>query len=279
MMECGITVLIFFLLLTLSECKATLILGVMVGLPIGYGICIIIIMCLIMNYCLVLILLQMMTAYIQKDYERRVYEKHIQLHKVHEKEIEAKYDYIREIRHNLLNRIWSFYGYIESGETDILKQKIEEMDECLKSVGSDFYCCHPGINSILRVKIGKAKAHGIEVSKDISVSSGIVADMDDMGVIIGNLMDNAIEACDKIVEGKKYIYISIKAKKRMMTLYIENSRLAEEGCCLETVKEDKLNHGIGISSVRKLFDKYGGGVKFEGDEDVFKVTGYFNMEV
>ena len=84
----------------------------------------------------------------------------------------------------------------------------------------------------------------------------------DISLILGNLLENAVEGAEKAIK-KKYIKLSVKYDRKNLLINIENSyggklkRVKEE---LRTTKENAANHGIGLASVRRAARKYQGTV-------------------
>lgn len=103
----------------------------------------------------------------------------------------------------------------------------------------------------------------------------------DIGIIIGNALDNAIEACKKLKgkepEAEVYITLSSFIKGKMFFLEVENSF---EGKIIRdkhtefpiTDKSDKKVHGIGLSNIKKTVEKYRGGVDWSVENKKFTLT-------
>ena len=92
--------------------------------------------------------------------------------------------------------------------------------------------------------------------------------------LFGNLLDNAIEACQKIHAGKKEIKTIIERKNDMVFVKISNTVLHEpvmKDGELVTTKDDKGRHGYGLKNVKRIIEKNGGQIQFKMDEKVFSV--------
>ena len=89
-------------------------------------------------------------------------------------------------------------------------------------------------------------------------------------MILGNLLDNAIEAGEKVAN--PYIKLAVTQRNNSITIMIEN-RTSEEtkGGIGKTTKKDKKNHGMGLQSVERLVKKYGGELKLERETGIFRV--------
>lgn len=102
-----------------------------------------------------------------------------------------------------------------------------------------------------------------------------------MGIILNNLLDNTVEACEKLETGKGFIRLSLKRKKQFLLLEVENSfdRAVQAGGKLipATTKQNTLpeiitKHGIGLKNVRDVAERYFGGVNIKVKRDAFHVT-------
>ena len=96
----------------------------------------------------------------------------------------------------------------------------------------------------------------------------------DISILIGNLLDNAIEACEQMQDGKRWILFKLKKRQRSLFIEISNSlgtvpRIKDGE--LFTSKKDKILHGYGLKSVKRIVQKYDGVFSFSVEEETFKV--------
>ena len=94
-----------------------------------------------------------------------------------------------------------------------------------------------------------------------------------MGVILGNLLDNAIEAASK-VNGDKKINVVIYYEKNNLYININNTYNGEiifDGNKYKTTNENKIDHGIGLSSIENALKKYDGEIEISYTESLFTV--------
>ena len=85
----------------------------------------------------------------------------------------------------------------------------------------------------------------------------VSVDIGDMGVLYGNLLDNAIEAAMAVEQEKRYVHVESKFQEGRLLLSIKNSKPSGTSSYQQTSKKDKIKHGRGIRSVRKVAEKYG----------------------
>jgi sensor histidine kinase regulating citrate/malate metabolism len=105
------------------------------------------------------------------------------------------------------------------------------------------------------------------------IPAAIGVNTDDMVVIFGNLLDNAIEASER-VKNSKYIDLFVSYEEGCMILRIRNNfdkvKIDKAGDFV-TRKEDDALHGIGIKSVKSTVAKYDGIIEFATDGTEFTV--------
>lgn len=131
---------------------------------------------------------------------------------------------------------------------------------------------HSIINAILNTKLSFAKSQGIKTlcSSVKQIHAEKIEEID-LCHLIGNMMDNAIEAALKISSEKtKYVEVSITERNAMILITVRNSYedvLIDEG--LSTSKDNKANHGFGVKTIRKIAKKYQGSADFYTEGDLF----------
>ena len=175
--------------------------------------------------------------------------------------------------HDWNNRMQVLNNIAECENVSALKDFVLKMDNKAKMhkvySGSGILI----VDSIINSKLTDAENQNIEVAASVKIPSDIEVDADDMVVILGNLLDNAIEACDR-VNSHKYIKVSLKYKKGCLFINVRNSFdnvIEQINGEYITRKDNKALHGIGLKSVKATIDKYNGGIKFLTDKDEFNV--------
>ena len=126
------------------------------------------------------------------------------------------------------------------------------------------------VDAILNGKVSLMKKHKIAVDITAKLPEHLWISDVDLCVIIGNLLDNAIESCLKIEEKKRYIRIYIAVKKEQFYLSIQNS--AKEELSKEErqyITNKRGEHGFGRKRVKALVDKYGGYLNMQNESGIF----------
>lgn len=179
---------------------------------------------------------------------------------------------IREVKHNLNNQIIVLQSIINQNNIEEANIFINKLLNNTKNLNSGIYANNIAINSILNYKIKQAEKYNIDWSINAQVSDNIKIEHGDLGIIIGNLLDNAIEACCLMEKKeKRFIDVKVHSKNNNIHIYIKNSKnnwLIKE----KTWKEDKKNHGIGIKSIKKIIGKYNGFMENKDCGEYYEVS-------
>ena len=130
------------------------------------------------------------------------------------------------------------------------------------------------VDIIVNSKIAEAEEKKIEFTYDIGQLGSINIQDIDMCALLANLLDNAIEACERLESKGRWIYLKIKREKHMLIIWIENSIIddkKQKEKFFQTSKKDKIIHGLGIKSVNNVFQKYDGYKEYEIEKNIFRM--------
>ena len=161
-------------------------------------------------------------------------------------------------------------------------ERYQEQIQDIRLAEEIIYSANPVVNAILKVKSVKAKEKEIPMQVTTLLPQRVSVDIGDMGVLYGNLLDNAIEAAMAVEQEKRYVHVESKFQEGRLLLSIKNSKPSGTSSCQQTSKKDKIKHGRGIRSVRKVAEKYGGELilKDQGEhfEAVLLLNGIAKLE-
>lgn len=187
-------------------------------------------------------------------------------------DIERYQERIQDIKHDMKNQLMALYGVVELGMDDAIRNALKNMVNEIGMVEESIYSSNPVLNSILKDKASKAKENGIKIRINAFIPKKVTIEPGDMGVLYGNLLDNAIEACCKVNQEERFIEFETKYQKQKLLITIRNSKVPEKNTMLCTTKEDKRAHGRGIQSVRKVAERYNGNVLLKDEQRIFEAN-------
>ena len=203
-----------------------------------------------------------------------------QVHAIQERmeEVEQFYHGIRQMKHEMKNHLTNIKGLVRNGNYEDIEQYIEQMDESMNVFEITIKTGNTVTDVIVNDKQKAAEKQGIRFQSEFSYPKSDGYNAYDIGVIINNLLQNALEACENMTEGKKYIYLSGRQKKKFYLINVKNSFEGEvtfdtkTNLPLSTKGKDISLHGIGLSNVKREVDKYMGDVDIRAKKNEFSVT-------
>lgn len=211
----------------------------------------------------------------QEDYKYEILQAKLSAQERNIKETENSYLEMRKIRHDMKELLESSLVLLNKGKIDDVKEKLSEvlnkriltLKNCEVS-SSDF------INAILNSKISECEENNIIINYEIKGDINIIDEIDSC-MLIGNLLSNSIEASKKI-HNRKFREINLKMQQQndYLVIEVENSieqSVLENNPKLITTKKDSKNHGIGMTSIKSVVEKYNGDMKILESENRFKV--------
>lgn len=232
--------------------------------------------------CFVFEICQKLYESMEVEHENAIFVQQLELIKKHSEEQKEIYERQKEFRHNLKNYCIGLRVSIEHDEKEEALRMLDKIVVQGEPTGENFIDTgNDLIDTLVNYKYAVAKKYGIDVTADILVPDAISkVDCGDLSVILGNLIDNAIEAA-KECERDKRIVISMGVTRGELVIDICNTydkepKTDRQGNFL-TGKEDRGNHGFGIKSVQKAVKKYDGNVLFQTKEGIFEATVIINI--
>lgn len=203
------------------------------------------------------------------NYEKEMLLQEAEAKEQYYKEVEKSSREVQKIKHDFKNMLLAIYGnYIEKNKiSEEISKIINELDESDKKI----YTSNVVINTIINNKISQAEKLNIKTDVNIQVPKSVGFDYKDAGILLGNILDNAIEACEKINKEDRWIKIDMYHQRNTLFIKVCNSKTKEPVNINKSSKRDLYNHGIGVSSIDSIVKKYDGYVEFADKGEKFEV--------
>jgi sensor histidine kinase YesM len=179
---------------------------------------------------------------------------------------------LKEFRHNVKNHVLSLKTLIDNNDNNAASEYLNSVFKNIDFSGGYSKSGNSEIDSILNYKLNKAVSCGVITDVSINVPEKLNIRPFDLSVVLGNLIDNAIEAACKCKE--KFIKLSVELDRNVLYVSISNSfdgKLNYDSGKLATTKDDKENHGMGLSSVQRSLEKYNGAMELRHKGNTFYV--------
>ena len=189
--------------------------------------------------------------------------------KRHLEEVRVIHSEMRGYKHDFHHHLQALKGQLEAGEVERALAYIEQLDRSLQSVDTLLKTGNVTVDAILSAKLAQARAEGIAVEVQASLPDTLTLSDVEISIVIGNLLDNAIEAC-RTASGHKFIRLSLRVKSNMLYFYLLNSAGAKKeklGSLFRTGKTGA--HGFGLHRAEAILKKHGGWVKYNSEDGAF----------
>lgn len=175
------------------------------------------------------------------------------------------------IRHDIKTHFQLLYDMLKKGYSAEAEQYVLDIGIIDRNVQEWVDTGNIALDAVLNAKISSAKEKGINVSINISVPDDLKISSIDLGILFGNLLDNAIESCERVSDSHKEIFLYITYKRNHIICRMENSvseNVNKKSSILESSKKGGF-HGIGIVNINNIVEKYNGAVKFYIEQNAF----------
>lgn len=204
----------------------------------------------------------------QIDRENRIVESYMNASEQFLREIEKRVETTRHYRHDLNNYIQMLEFLMEKeGESETVRNYIQEQKETYVKLNEQKLCDDEFLNTMIQIK--KEECIQKDIKFCVKVEHTDYSGMEEMDKIclFMNLLDNAIEATEKVAEvDERVIQMIVDKKADKLQIYMQNPMQLKEPFSFHTSKTDKENHGIGNIIITKIINKYHGERKTEVDE-------------
>ena len=196
------------------------------------------------------------------EYQTEQSEKHLN-------EVRSIHNEMRGYKHDFHHHLQTLKGQLEAGEVDRALAYIEQLDSQLMNVDTLLKTGNVSLDAVLSAKLAQAKAENIAVTVKANVPDTLTVSDVELSIIVGNLLDNAIEAC-RMAVGERFIRIFMSMKGNMLYFSMLNAASAKRkktGSLFATHKNGV--HGFGLRRAEAIIEEHGGWVKYNSEDGAF----------
>lgn len=202
--------------------------------------------------------------------------------------LKEQYRSMESLRHDMKNHLIALGGFVRNRQWEPAERYLDNLARAGGMEGGEAVTGNPAVDALFYHKGKQAERLGILWQWDVCVlpSPCPVRDLD-LCIILGNILDNALEACQRMQgEEKKapFIRLHMAMVKRCLLLEVKNSASKEHPPVMEGLdcqgrgpwrtskKENPGEHGLGLSNVREAVEHYDGAIRIEAEEPTGVVT-------
>ena len=212
--------------------------------------------------------------------QNSMYKKQFELVKQSEERMDS-------LQHDMKKHMLLLASYLENAEYDSAKSYVSNFERYLKIPGKYADTGNMELDAMLNYSLDKANKLNCEIETNITVPKITFMNEFDLNILLGNLLDNALEALSKVNE--RYLYVGISYNKSMLLIRVKNTyngvfdrnvgvdlsdRFDEDKSLQKKFKSSKEGkHGIGLKNIKEVVEKY------EGEINVDAGDKYFNVDI
>ncbi len=225
---------------------------------------------ILVSVVLLVLVIYLLYRILDGIYDRRVAAYQNKLLKNEVDEVHNLYLTMRGWCHDYHNHMQSVKAYLAMDSLEEARAYLDALEQDLDEINLLFNTGNINADAVLNAKISLAIKKGIQVDYKAVVPKTLAVSDIDQCVIIGNLIDNAVEACGKVASENQFIRLYIGIFQKQLYLSVSNATS-------ETVRKfdeqyisiKRGNHGHGLKRINKIVDKYGGFVNRKNEPGVF----------
>ena len=222
---------------------------------------------IVLAVCAVFLVRHLMRRYADRRldaYQRELLDRHYE-------EVENMYRQVRGWRHDYKNHLQTMKVHLQNRDYDLLDDYLNPLNADLMEIDTVIKTGNVMVDAILNSKLTLAKNKNINVNAAASVPEKLTVSQTDLCVIIGNLIDNAIESAMECPDAEeRFIRVYIGVFKGQLYISVSNSvggKISKHSREYQSTKG--AGHGFGLKRIDAVAARYGGFVNRQDEGDVF----------
>ncbi len=177
---------------------------------------------------------------------------------------------MRGWRHDYHNHLQVMKAQMAAGRMEEMAEYLDHLEENLDSVDTYVKSGSQMVDAILNSKLTLAKRAGVQVNCKAALPGELAMSDVDLCVLLGNLLDNALESCEKIPLQQRFLRIYMAVKGSQFYVSIQNSAKEEPDFEEKNyITKKRGNHGLGMKRMKAVVDKYDGYLTLASEPGIF----------
>ncbi len=195
--------------------------------------------------------------------------------------LEEQYSQAERLRHDLKNHVFALRGLWEEQAWEKLGDYLKKMEDSAQFGTNEEATGNRAIDALLCQKRKLAEEKGIDWECNVRIPQQCYINEFDLCILFGNLLDNAVEACERLLKkgkgqergGQPFIRMQAGNVKSCLLMEVKNSMDAEEKRTGGSAKEkNPQGHGIGLLNVRDVVRRYNGVMNTQAQGGIFTIS-------
>ena len=200
---------------------------------------------------------------------QRQYVQQLRAQVKHLDDVMLQQDKLRRFKHDCANQLIALRGYFKDSNPTEGMAYVERMLGRLDRIAPAIDTGNVVLDAMLNEKMTLAQSKGIHFETHLQIASTLQMDAEDVCVIFGNALDNAIEACERMEQEERRIHLTLFQQDQMLFCKLVNTANPMDIKDSKTSKKDVKNHGMGLDHIRMALKCYGSELQMEYKEGLF----------
>ena len=213
---------------------------------------------------------------VERNVRLDMLEKQIANEQAYYKDIARTQTELQKTAHDMKNALLAVLGTVSDGNAPAAEDKLRDMLQVATDSLQTVYTGRATVDAMLNAKVRRMREKHIRFEPICFLRKEMALDDIDFCIFLGNALDNAIEACEKLPEEKRYIQLKLLESDGTLSCSIENptdGALPENGA--RTTKRDRRRHGFGLENMREIVRKNGGEMETRSADGKFVLLAVF----
>ena len=207
----------------------------------------------------------------RKQKEQEITEHHYAMQELYYNQLRSAQDNTRTLFHDIGKYMSAMRVLAAESKSDEAEKVLAEAKSLFDGIGNGVDVGNSVVNVILSEYKHRAEEHNIPFRYDVSIPKTLSLTASDIYILLGNTLDNAIEASIGIAAEQRKIDLKLKKNNNILFYQVRNT-------FSNTVRSDKdIYHGYGLKSVRKCIEKYHGDMSIVQTENVFELSARLDL--
>ena len=286
---CSVSVPSFWRTAWLLPCSVTLILLLLTG-DIRSGTFtisallarVLLLICMFLISHFMILFIQQLKEQLETNTRNQAMERLLQIQHDQYSMLQARIAENRRARHDFRQHLRVIQDCVKRGDLEDLKSYLAEYEKQFPSLSDHIYCNSYAVNAILAFYADKAENHNIRLDVKIQMSDTPVIPETEFCVLLGNLLENALDACQtgrsESKTSQPFIRVcAIQTGTSTLSITVDNTSVFKPTWINEKLVSTKAaGSGIGTESIRMIAEQYHGDARFEWKDGVFYASVMLN---
>lgn len=286
---CSVSVPSFWRTAWLLPCSVTLILLLLTG-DIRSGTVtisdllarVLLLICMFLISHFMILFIQQLKEQLETNTRNQAMERLLQIQHDQYSMLQARIAENRRARHDFRQHLRVIQDCVKRGDLEDLKSYLAEYEKQFPSHSDHIYCNSYAVNAILAFYADKAENHNIRLDVKIQMSDTPVIPETEFCVLLGNLLENALDACQtgrsESKTSQPFIRVcAIQTGTSTLSITVDNTSAFKPTWINEKLVSTKAaGSGIGTESIRMIAEQYRGDARFEWRDGVFYASVMLN---